>query len=353
MTRQQHGKIILNAVIVILAATLIYLNLPKSDANAAKVASKPLTVDIQIIAISDIADRLEAIATAKAKESITLSSATSDYVSAIHFDDGQQVNQGQLLVQLNDEEEQAKIGQLSVALKEQQRQLARLQNLASTQATAKSQLEQQQALVDESIKQLEVEQIRLAQLAIKAPFSGVVGLRQVSPGSYVTPGTLLTTLDDISQIRVEFSLPEQHLSKLKIGLPVTVYSQAFAQQKFHGQLDSIDSRINATTRTITVRALIDNPDRLLRPGMLLNTTISQNLRQGILIPESAVISHANVHEVYIRDEQGLAQKVEVKLGQRLAGKVEVLSGLSVGQSLIRTGIIRLRPGLTVTPRTEG
>jgi membrane fusion protein (multidrug efflux system) len=169
----------------------------------------------------------------------------------------------------------------------------------------------------------------------------------------VTPGTEIATLDDISTIKLDFSVPEVNLSAIKRGLTVTATSAAYPGREFKGEVVSIDSRIDPVTRAITVRAAIPNPDAALKPGMLLAVQMASSERQTLILPEIAVFGIGASHYVYAVD-QGMARQVEVGIGARRQGRVEITSGLTEGQTVVTDGIVKLRDGakIALKPNAE-
>jgi membrane fusion protein (multidrug efflux system) len=187
---------------------------------------------------------------------------------------------------------------------------------------------------------------RLADLTITAAFAGRVGLRRVSEGSLVSPGTLITTLDDLSIIKLDFSLPEALLAHISPGLEISATSIAYPGHQFHGKVSSIDTRVDPVTRSVMVRALVPNGDSMLRPGMLLSVVLTQQPTQALVIPEQAVVSEQSRQFVYVINN-ALAEKREINTGRRLPGVVEVLKGLTENEIIVVEGIQRLHDGVSV------
>ncbi len=191
---------------------------------------------------------------------------------------------------------------------------------------------------------------RLADRVITAPFSGRVGLRHVSLGGLVNPGAVITTLDDLSVVKLDFSVPEQFLSTLKPGLTVQARSTAYAETTFDGRVASIDTRVDPSTRSVAIRALIDNSDGRLRPGMFMTVKLVRPEGQALMLPEQAIVPENEQHFVYVVAD-GKAQKREIKIGRRRPGEVEVLQGLSADDGVVIDGTQNLRDGVPV--RVQG
>lgn len=298
-----------------------------------------------------ITRKVNALGTALAYDSARIVNASSDYLIELNIREGQPVKKGDLIARFNDIEERARIAELKALMTEQNRQLARLKNLTRTQASAQSLLDEQQAKVNATQAQLDALEARLSELVIHAPFDGVLGLRQVSNGAYLASGTELTTLDDISRIRVEFNIAERYLAALQSEMVVTADNIAYPGFAFSGKVKAIDPRIDPVTRSVKVHAVIDNTDLKLRPGMLLNVHVELAKAQVVQIPEKAVMPLQSKHYVFVVEAGDTVRQAEIIPGQRLPGLVEVVSGLSAGDEIVTEGSQKLRGGIVIT-RTE-
>lgn len=336
-----------------MAAFIAYLLLQNQSPEQAPRASNSATlVKTQTVANSAMVRQVSSLGTALANESVQIVSNASDYVTALNIKEGQRVEKGQVIAQLNDVEEQARVTELSATLQEQKRQLDRVKNLAKTQATAQSLLDEQQTRVNTTQAQLDAVKARLNEMTIKAPFNGVLGLRRVSEGAYLTAGTVLTTLDDLSQIRLEFSVAEYYLAQLKAGMAVHASSVAYPGRAFTGQIKAIDTRLDPVTRSVKVHALVANESLELRPGMLLNVNVILDEVQAMQISEKAIVPLQNKQYVFVVNQDNTVSQTEVKLGQRMPGQVEILSGLQVGDRVVIEGTTKIRSGSVVTTTTQ-
>jgi membrane fusion protein (multidrug efflux system) len=188
----------------------------------------------------------------------------------------------------------------------------------------------------------------LSDRVITAPFGGVLGFRQVSQGTLVTPGTAITTLDDVSILKLDFSIPEIFLGSIGVDAKVIARSSAFADEEFIGTVRSVGSRVDPLTRAVTVRAHIDNADGRLKPGMLLTVRLATPPRDTLAVDEISVVQTGTMAFVYRVDPEGKAQRVDVQIGARQSGRVEILSGLSAGDRVVAEGLVKLRPGMQVS-----
>lgn len=300
------------------------------------------------VAVAPLSREVKALGTALAYDSAKIVSATSDYLTLLQIREGAQVKKGEIIAQLNDTEEKARVNELAALLAEQKRQLARLKNLTQTQASAISLLDEQQAKVNATQAQLDAVQARLNEMVIRAPFDGLIGLRQVSEGAFISAGTVLTTLDDISTIRVEFNVAERYLASLAPGLALRITNVAYGNEVFAGEIKALDPRLDPVTRSIKVHGVVANQALKLRPGMLLNVQVELAQSQVLQIPEKAIVPLQNKHYVFVVDADNKATQREVTLGERIPGSVEVLSGLTEGDEIVIEGTQKLRSGVTIS-----
>jgi membrane fusion protein (multidrug efflux system) len=298
------------------------------------------------IALAEFKDAVEAVGTSRANEQVYITSKYSDVVEEVLFQDGEAVKKGEVLIRLNSREEAAKVKELQANLAESVSQLNRFQDLYKQKATSQSLVDQQEAQTKAISAQLLSAQIKLAELTIKAPFSGVLGFREISLGALINVGDVITSLDDLSIIKVDFSIPERYLTTVSIGQRIEATNTAYNEDVFIGEITSIDSRVDSMTRTLKVRAKIPNSDRKLRAGMLLNLQVVRKVEQVLQIPESAVIPIENDHFVFVI-ESDKAVKKQLEIGRRYHGFIEVISGLDMGAVVVIEGALKLRDGVAV------
>ncbi|MGL5393270.1 MAG: efflux RND transporter periplasmic adaptor subunit, partial [Shewanella sp.] len=272
----------------------------------------------------------------------------TDMVTELRFADGDIVQKGALLVPLQNAEQLAKVKAAEVKVAEHQRELNRISSLVSQRTVAALERDRLQSLIDTTRAELEQAQSALNDRRILAPFNGRLGLRQVSVGSLVTPGTAITTLDDLSKIKLDFSVPERFLQDLQPGKPVEAQAIAFAGEIFKGVVTSIDSRVDPKTRAVMVRAEIPNPQLRLLPGMLMKVKLIQRSREALQLPEAAIIPLQHNHFVYTVNGEQVIERKQVQLGSRTRGWVEVQAGLSEGEQVVIRGLLKVNPGDKVT-----
>jgi len=346
-------------VAVLCAAWAIYATQHRSPAGAGGPpgagggrSSAPASVTLVTVRSERVSQKLEALGNARANESVDISTKLSNIVTAVTFRDGERVKRGQVLVQLDNAQARADVAEAQAALTESESQYNRSRELLNTQALSKSSFDQLVARLAANRARLAAAQARLEDTVIRAPFSGRVGLRRVSVGTLISPGDVITTLDDTSVIKLDFSVPENFLAGLREGLSIRATAPAFPGRSFAGSVASIDSRVDMNTRSVTVRALLANEDGALKPGMFLNVSLANDEREALVIPEEALTPEAERQYVFVVSE-GKVSRREVRIGGRRPGSVEVLAGLSAGERVIVEGTQKVRDGASVqgTERT--
>jgi membrane fusion protein (multidrug efflux system) len=329
-----------------LIALVVYLQWPNSTITKAK-HQRIVSVKTAVIAEAEFRDSVEAIGTSRANEQVFITSKYSDLVDDISFQDGDTVKKGDVLVHLNSHEEAAKVKEYQANLAESVAQLNRFQDLFTKKATSKSIVDQQDAKTKAISAQLLSARIKLSEFTIKAPFSGVLGFREISIGALIDVGDIITSLDDLSVIKIDFSIPERYLTTVSVGQVIEASNIAYQNEVFSGMVTSIDSRIDSVTRTLKVRAEIPNDGHKLRAGMLLNIEIVRGVEQILQVPESAVIPIEDDHFVFVV-EDGKAVKKQLRIGRRYHGFVEVLGGVDAGTQVVIEGALKLRDGSSVS-----
>jgi len=297
-----------------------------------------------------VAERVEALGTLRANESVSITSNVTETISAVHFDDGQRVKEGDLLVEMTSAEEHALLEEGQARAAEAERQYDRVRSLARQRSASESLLDERKRDLDTARAALVAIESRLADRLVKAPFSGVLGLRNISRGALVEPGDLITTLDDDSVMKLDFTVPSVFLSSLKPGLRIEAQSRAYGERVFDGVVRGVDSRIDPVTRSVTVRALLPNPERALRPGLLMQVQLLIDPRDAVVVPEAALMQQGQDHFVALlvdRDDGLTVERKQVEIGTRQPGVVEIRSGLAAGNRVVTEGQDKARPGQPV------
>lgn len=315
--------------------------------SAAPLAAQGVAVTLTEAKTQSISQSLYASGTLRAWQSTNLRLQVSGRVVAVKLPENSRVEQGQLLLQLDDREVRARLIQAEINLRETQRQLERFQRLQQSQSISRDQLDAQQAAVDTAQAQLLATQAEVERYRILAPFSGFLGEHRITEGMLLDSGSLITTLDDLSQMSVDFSLAERHLSLLQPGLPLIATTQAWADQAFQGQLQSIGTRIDPSTRNLSLTGHLANPQQQLRPGMLVSLELKTRHREALIVPARSLTFSGQEKAVFVINPQGVAQRRIVEVGATQADWVEILSGLEPGERVVDQGVVKVRDGLRV------
>ena len=312
------------------------------------------TVQVAAVAERAFVNQIQALGVARGRRSVDITSSTTELITRVLFSDGQAVRVGAPLVELQPREEDAGIVTARANLAQAQRDYDRWRDLANRGVAPRVQAEQAESALATAQASLEAAQARRGDRVIRAPFSGIIGLSTVTPGTLVNPGSTIATLDDISVIRVDFPVPERYLSLVRTGTPIIATADALPGETFQGSIALIDTRVDQTTRAVTARAEFANAGGRLRPGMSIRVRVQEGRRQALAAPEAAVLfegDQAFVYRAVSSGDETQAQRVVVETGAVEGGFIEILSGVSVGDQIIAGGLNRLQPGAPV--RVEG
>ncbi len=292
-------------------------------------------------------DRIEAIGTLYANESVSITAKTQGIIRQVDFDDGQTFKKGDQIAAIDAGEQDAALNVELANLEQQKKELERTQSLVADKHVSQAKLDEQVALVKKAEANVAAARVRSGDRRIIAPFSGIVGTRRISVGALVSPGTVITTLDDISEVKLDFSIPETFMTSLKPGLDIEAGASAYPREMFKGRVVSVESRVDPVTRAISVRAMIPNPDLRLRPGMLMVVQLIKDQRESIMLPEIALTPENDVQYVYTVGSDSVVKRIKVVIGRRRAGGVEILEGVQEGDIVLTQGLQDLRPGSKV------
>ena len=343
------------AFTAVIAAAMYFAVYVKRDAGApVETGSRqPALVTVAPVEPQDFVDLIEAVGTARSNESTELTAKTTETIGALNFADGQKVDAGYVVAELTSREQAADLAAARADLNQQTQNYDRVKGLHDKGFAAQSQLDAATSAHDSAAARVRSLESRVADRLIKAPFAGVLGLRRVSVGTLVKPGDIITTLDDISLIKVEFTVPEALLAALHVGMSVRATVEAYPGRVFEGKVAGIDTRIDTVSRAIALRAEIANPDALLRPGMLMTVSLLRNPRVSLSVAEQSLVPLDDRQFVYVVGADNKAERREVKIGARSPGRVEILSGLRRGERVVVDGTIRLHPGSLVKVANPG
>ncbi len=315
-------------------------------AAAVSRAASAVPVEVSAAERGTIRERIEAVGSTLARQAVDIVALSSGRVAEIAFRPGEHVEQGAVLVRLDDRAEQAAVAEAQAMLREAQLALDRARRLRANNTVAQATVDELEAAYLGAEARLDAAQKQLADRTVRAPFAGVVGLRGVDVGARVDDTTVLTTLDDLVEIEIEFSVPEIFFARVRPGQLVQATSASFPGETFTGRIAMIDSRIGQVSRAFRVRAVLPNPDLALPAGMFRHVSVVLEERPAVLIPEQAVLAEGDGTFAFIVADDR-AERRQIRLGQREAGTVEVLDGLAADESVARTGLQRLRDGVAV------
>jgi membrane fusion protein, multidrug efflux system len=319
---------------------------PGAAAAADKGKGRVTAVTTAIVKLSSFVDETEALGTAKSNEAVDITAKATNRVVAVRFREGEFVKQGTLLIEFDAAETRANLASAEASLRDTQSQYQRSRELFQSKALSESDLIQLEAKMLTSKAQVEAAQARVNDTVIRAPFSGRMGLRIVSVGSLVTPGQVISTLDDTSIIKLDFTVPESYLATVKQGQQVQARTTAYVDQVFRGKVSSIATRVDPVSRSVVVRALIDNREQHLKPGMFMTVHLTRSQGDVVMIPEQALVPESSQQFVY-KLQGDTASKVAITIGRRKPGLVEVPQGLTAGDVIVVEGGEKLNDGAKV------
>ncbi|WP_456268527.1 efflux RND transporter periplasmic adaptor subunit [Kushneria sp. AK178] len=335
------------AALILVALALVFwwwLSLEREPTTSGP--ASPVAVGLAEVIERDLAPGLDAVGDVEATDSVGIASLVTERITELHFDSGERVQQGDLLIQLDDRAEQQGLRAARVIVEQEQREYDRLQPLVRQGSIATQQ-------VDEQRNRLESARIEVARLTaaledrtITAPVTGIMGLNDLSVGEQISADTPLVTLDSIDRVQVDFALPERDLRRVTEGMAVTAHSVAWPDRTFHGEVTSIDPRLDRDTRTVMVRARFDNEDLALRPGMLLDITLELPAQRRLIVPESAILGERDRQWVYVvtpAQDHHQARRIDIRVVERAPGWAAIEAAnddttLSPGASVAVSGL---------------
>ena len=339
-------------VLPILAIGIACLLTACGDGDASKRpqgrGNAPVPVVVANVVAEPWTDHVRALGTVRAREAVTVTAKVSETVQRVHFQSGQEVARGAPLVTLSGQQQEAALASAQAALKEAEQLYARQSTLAGQQLIARASLDAQRATRDAARAQVAQIRANLSDRVIRAPFAGVLGIRQVSPGALVTPGTEIATLDDIARVFVDFPVPETELADVSPGQPLVGRVGTYGDRSFDGKVETVSARLDAGSRAATVRGDFANDDRALKPGMLVQVELARDTRQALVVPEIAVQQVGTETFVWRVKPDMTVEKVDVEVGGRVPGKVMLASGIKAGDRIVVEGTGKVQPGSMVT-----
>lgn len=298
--------------------------------------------------IQPIEEKISLVASISANESIEVRSEMDGTVEQINFREGQPVKEGQLLIKLDTRKLDASVAEAEADFNLADTNRRRAETMLKNQTVSQQEFDQAQSAYEARKATLDLMKQQQRDARIVAPFGGIAGARLVSPGQVIARSTPLTSLVDVDPVKIEFNVPERFVGQLRVGQTVEFRVAAYPGQAFQGDVYFVAPQVDPSTRTVLVKASQANADGRLRPGMFGNLDLILRVKENaVLAPESAIIHEGDRTALFIVDGDGRAQRVDVVLGTRIAGHVEVLEGLKGGEQVIHEGIQKVFPGVKV------
>lgn len=333
---------------VLLGAFFTVFSLNQSAFAAAPSGAQtppPVQVIAYKVPLAPIQQSISVLGQLQAQQSVAITSNVSEHIESLHFKDGQSVQKNQLLVSLNAQEERALLNENQVAINEAKTQYQRVKEVEGRGNVTRALVDEKQRIWQSLLAKQTVLETALAERSITAPFSGTLGLSRVSVGSLVSPGLVIVSLDALQQMQVDLNIPEQFLAVLTLNQAVKLSTAAYPEKQFMGSISAIASQVDANSRLVQIRAVLDNPDGLLKTNMMMQARIDMLAKQRLIVPNSAVVMLGDLQFVYqlIARENGLyqAQKTVVKTGQIGAEFTEITQGLNVDALVVSQGVMRV------------
>lgn len=344
------AKHIIYAIIVIGIGSLILYRI-SSNSELVKPSgsvgqARSVTVSGMVLAPQVFKDNISLSGTLEANEQIDIRSEISGIVESINFNEGSKVNQGQVLFQVNDVELQAQLSKVFTAQKLASENERRAKLLLEKQAISQEEYDVASADYQSAIAEAQLIKAQLSKATVRAPFSGVIGLRSISTGTYVTPTTPIAKLVNTEQLKITFSIPEKYASQMKVGTLLT-FTTSDSQTEHSAKVYAIEPEVELATRTLKMRAITQNPDGNLYPGTFANVVLPlETVTDALLVPTEALIPVQNGKKIFI-SEGGNAKEVLVEIGARTGSSVRILSGLKPGDTVLTYGVMALKNGTPV------
>ncbi|MEK6594188.1 MAG: efflux RND transporter periplasmic adaptor subunit, partial [Pseudomonadota bacterium] len=341
------------AIAVLGGVGMYWKHSASSPSPALKPAAKPaagagLPVKTGIVKTGTIAEEVSAVGTLLANEAVMIRPESDGRIAEIHFSEGQLVRKGDKLVSLDTSEVEAQLAAADSELTLNRSRMQRAEELQAKNFISAQALDEARENQNRSAaRQMEVK-ARLGKMTVRAPFEGVAGLRQVSPGAYVKAGQDIARLEGIGTLKADFRVPEVFLRKIRVNQAVQIGVDAFPGESFRGAIYAIEPSVDEQTRTVLLRAKIPNPGVRLKPGMFARVTLVLEIRENaVIVPEQALVPRGGERFVF-RVVDGKALLAKVEIGLRRPGEVEILQGLKAGESIVVDGQIRLQDNAPIT-----
>jgi len=345
-------KPLLLALIILIILLIIFLPKIFSSGESEMTAFNPgrmnvvIPVTAHIVSYETLSNKIFSTGTVLANEEVELRSETSGKIVQILFNEGRYVSKGDLLVKINDSDLQAELRKAESKVKLMEDREARHKQLVQNQMISREEYESTLNELEASIAERDLIRAKIDKTEIRAPFSGIVGLREVSQGSFVTPSTDIARLQNFSNLKVDFSIPQRYAPVVQVGDELE-FKLSGSENKFKANIYAIEPKIDPSTRTLRIRAICPSNYKGLFPGAFADVELSlKEIENAILIPTVAIVPELKGQIVYLY-KNGTVKPQNVELGVRAENIVQIISGLTEGDSVITSGILQIRPGAKV------
>jgi membrane fusion protein (multidrug efflux system) len=319
-----------------------------SGAEAQDKNNEAVPVEAAKVVAAPLSEQVTAVGTLLSNEAVTVSSEIPGRLKEIHFQEGQPVEKGAPLFTLDDSVYQAQLADAAAKLKLAEQTHKRTSTLFTNKYATAQSADESASNLAVSTAAVELARVQLEKAHIVAPFSGIVGLRHVSVGEYITAGQALVNLEAIDPVKADFRVPEKFLPAIQVGQTIRIKVDAFPDDSFEGKVYAIDPRLDVAGRSLLVRALVPNPDRRLRPGLFARVTVLLQLKEDALtVPEQAIVPQGDSQFVF-KIVGGKVQFTKVVIGTRREGRVEIIEGLAAGDQVVTAGQLKIRDGSAVS-----
>jgi len=339
-----------------LAAIVIAASSPRPPAGGAQSAPRPaVPVEAAQVTVGPLSERVTAVGSLRSNESVVIRPEIAGRVVEIGFKEGQPVEKGNLLLKLDDSIATAELAQDRARHELANRNYKRTEELYSNKVATARARDEARSNLDVAAASVDLAKVKLEKMHITAPFAGIVGLRQVSIGDYVTVGQDLFNLEDIESIKVDFRVAEQFLSAVRTGQTIHIRVDAFPNRSFEGKVYAIDPRVDVEGRSIVIRAILDNKEELLRPGLFARVDLLLDAKpKALTVPEQAIMPRGDDQFVFTIVD-GKAKQTKVRIGIRRDGRVEVVEGLKPDDVVVTAGHLKIFDGspVKVIGKVEG
>lgn len=349
--KKSFKYIIIALIILVTAGVIIIPKLTSTKENKPVTSPQdgrnaPVLSNGYIVKTANEENSIRTIGTIVSNEEVELRSELSKKITGIYFKEGSYVSKGQLLFKLDDSELNAQLNKLYIEEELAIKNLERESVLLEKSLTTQQEYDILVNTLDKIRADIEIIEIQISKTNIAAPFSGTIGFKKVSIGSYATPSVVLATIQDIGRVKLDFSVPEKYVSEFSKGQKIT-FTIDGVEEEFEGMVTAYEPKVENNTRSLTVRAICLNPSKKLLPGTFANVNFKlHDLEDAIFIPSQALIPKLKGQDVYVL-KSGIAKLVEVETGKRTEESVQITSGLNSGDTILTTNILRLRPDAKV------